>query len=452
MSPRNRAIALGLAIGLPLVIALGAWWFKTHERVEEEVDLPPFGEYTYNPLYVLGLSLREAGWTVDMRQRLDGGEVAPGERDTVLLLNDPRRLSTADSQALLDFVEGGGHLIVRTPPPEGLTVEANAPLLEAVGVTLGRSAGCTPLIVEGEDSHVEFCSGRAFDLSTRPAVAWEPDALSGHPVGADGMPDPASAAVGAYPVDRPVDGQADEGETSATAKRAKTLAKTGTDEHANDEGSVRAKLRARREALAAATDVGRYVYARLPHGRGSVDVVAELDFLTNEKLRDAPHVALTRQLFAPNDRAGTAHLLYAAQMPSLWRWLFLHSWMAWLPLLLALFAWLWARMPRFGPLLPSPPAERRSLLEHVRASGDLAWRYGYGHVLHEAVRAAFMARLRRRDPQAAALEGDAQAALIAERFGMTPNDVRDALSTPPARDPAAFRARIATLIRLRNQL
>ena len=440
MSPRTRWIALGVAIGLPLAGALGWWWFSTHERVEEEVELPQVGEVTYNPLYVLGLSLREAGWTVQMRQRLDTGSVALGRHDTVLVLNDPRRLSDADSQALLDFVAAGGHLIVRTPPPETVTVDARIPLFEPLGVTPRSESACIPLQVDGESQHVEFCNGRNFDLDERPRVVWEPGAGEGHPADARGETAVSRAAQ----------------DTSAEATpvaRGKSLAKPAANRPGDlDVPATASSIRAQRDALKERAGIGRYVYARLPHGQGTVDVIAELDFLTNDKLRDTPHLALTRQLFEPNHQAGTVHLLYAAEMPSLWRWLFEHSWMAWLPLLLALLAWLWSRMQRFGPVLPSPPEERRSLLEHVRASGELAWRYGYAHVLHDAVRAAFMARLRRRDPQAAALDGEAQAALIAERFDITPAEVREALATPPARDPAAFRSRIATLIRLRNQL
>ncbi len=194
------------------------------------------------------------------------------------------------------------------------------------------------------------------------------------------------------------------------------------------------------------------VYARFVAGRGSIDLLAELDFLTTEKLNDGPHIALTRQLLAPNYRAGTVHLVYDAQVPSLWLSLLRHGWMAWLPLLLALLAWLWQRMQRFGPLLPTPAGERRSLLEHIVASGEHTYRYGYGHLLHAAARQAFLLRLRRRDALAAALEGEPQAALLAQRFKLTPADIRTALAAPVARDHAAFRSRIATLIRLRNQL
>jgi hypothetical protein len=110
-------------------------------------------------------------------------------------------------------------------------------------------------------------------------------------------------------------------------------------------------------------------------------------------------------------------------------------------------------MQRFGPAFAAPTLERRSLLEHITASGELAYRYGYAHLLYDAARNAFLARLRRRDPQAAALQGEPQLMLLGERFKDVPaSEIRDALLPPFANDHTAFRTRIATLIRLRNRL
>ena len=96
--------------------------------------------------------------------------------------------------------------------------------------------------------------------------------------------------------------------------------------------------------------------------------------------------------------------------------------------------------------------ERRSLLEHVRASGEHLYRYGRGVMLYSAVRQAFLARLRRRDPVAAALTGEPQVAAIAERTGLPADRIRTALHAPASHDRQAFRDRIALLIQLRNRL
>ena len=383
LSAFNPRVVLLTLLVLAVLGGLGTWWWRTHERVEQWIDLPRTGEAATNPLYVLKLALQKDGVAVQARRRLQRDQVALAARDTVLLYNDPRSLPSSDARALMDWVRSGGHLIVRTPPPGLVGESTQVPLLSDLQVVpMADATGqtdCVPMQVAGQEPHVEFCKGRRFAVGAQGAA----------------MPE-----------------------------------------------SPRAVWR---------SDDG-YVFARFARGAGFIDVIADLDFLTNDKLKDVPHIALTRQLLAPNYRAGTVHLVYAAQVPSLWRTLLQHSWMAWLPLLLALLAWLWARMQRFGPMLPAPAMERRSLLEHIVASGEHLYRYGYAHRLHDAVRVAFLRRLRRIDPQAAALEGEPQFAAIAERFALPSHEVRAALSAPVASDHAAFRTRIATLIRLHNTL
>jgi len=376
LTRRHGLIALAV-VAIAGVLAAGfAWWLRNYERTEEWEDLPRTGEAARNPLYVLKLALIADGVQAKSRPRLQLDEVKLGERDTVLLYNDPRTVSDKEEATLLAWVERGGHLLLRTPPPGPLDVEQSLPVLGAFGVHPRSDQLCAGLDVDGEDPHAEFCRGRRLDV--------------------DNLASTASL-------------------------------------HWGDES------------------IG-YVFARIPHGRGHVDVLSDFDFLDNDSLKDGPHIALTRQLLEPNYRAGTMHLVYEAQMPSFWWTLVREHWRVWLPLLLALMAWLWRRSQRFGPLLASPALERRSLLEHVTASGEHIYRYGYAHLLHEAARKAFLLRLRRRDPQAAALDGEAQAAMLAVRFGLPPADIRDALSTPIARDHAAFRSRIAMLMRMRNSL
>ncbi|GHC02874.1 DUF4350 domain-containing protein [Thermomonas carbonis] len=197
---------------------------------------------------------------------------------------------------------------------------------------------------------------------------------------------------------------------------------------------------------------GHHVFARFPYGDGSVDLLGDMDMIDNSSLDEGPHLAFARQLLAPNWGKGRFHLVYAADMPPLWRWLLTHAWAFLLPLLLALLAWLWMRMQRFGPLQPSPMPPRRSLLEHVEASGEQLLRYGKLGVLHRALRDAVLAHLRRRDPLAAAQDGETQASLLAARIELPAAQVRATLDTRPPVDTNEFRHRIARLIDLRKRL
>ncbi len=382
MNPRWRN-ALLVLLALLLAALAVVWFLRNFERAPDQVDVPPYGEPTYNPLYALREALRRDGVKAESRRRLDLRAMQLQTRDSVLLLDDPRQLSAAQVQQLLDWVQRGGHLLLRVPEANE-KLDGEHTLLGRLGIASSDvSPRCQSWRIKGQESHHEFCRGYRFTLDD---------------------PTTAERRWGDY--------------------RDDTLA-----------------------------------YARLRHGDGRVDVLADMDFLGNGNphdrdtgLRDVPHRDLARLVLAPNYGHGTFHLIYAVESPSLWRTLLRHAWPVWLPLLLALLAWLWMRSQRFGPLLPSPREERRSLLEHVRASGEHLHRYGKTPLLFDAVRQAFLARLRRRAPVAAALAGEAQVQAIADHLRWPPERVRLALQTPPSRDDTPLRERIALLIQMRNQL
>jgi len=108
--------------------------------------------------------------------------------DTVVLLQDSAALPPTTARALLDWVERGGHLIVRTPP---LTADDaaddtadNGPLLDMLGVDgTSRRNACAPFHVADDVNHVEFCDSRRFDVDPptgiRVAQAWR-DEEHGH--------------------------------------------------------------------------------------------------------------------------------------------------------------------------------------------------------------------------------------------------------------------------------
>ena len=395
MKPLGDKSRIALIVVLAMAVAGAgvAWFLHAYEKVERKIDLPAQGEAARNPLYALKKALQADGVKAESRQRLDLAAQPLGRHDTLLIFNDPRTMTPVESRRLLEWVAAGGHLLVRTPPLAGWDKEVSAALLDDLAVVpMDDAPECEPMLVEGQDHHVEFCSGRRFTFDeVEPELSW--------------------------------------GDLSAG-----------------------------------------YVYARLAHGEGHVDVLADFDFLTNAGnteraslleggagnrsggLRDGQHRALARQVLAPNYGQGTVHLVYAAQMPSLLRMVLQRGWPVWVPLALALLAWLWLRMQRFGPLRPSPAGERRSLLEHVRASGEHLFRYNKRAILYAAVRKSFLARLRRRDPVAAALSGEPQVSAIAERLKLPADLIRTALQAPSSQDKPAFRNRISTLIQLRNRI
>lgn len=388
-------IGAALLVAVPLVVV----FLRTHEQVTHTEVLPPRGEASYNPLYVLGRALQADGLDARSRARLDMPAMAPAAHDTMVLLQDSGELTPSQVDALLEWVTGGGHLLVRTPPT-GDDAQRNEPLLlQRLGVgSLGFSSACQRFHVDDDPSHVEFCGGRRFSLD-------------------------------------------------ASAHQQVDI-KWGSD--------------------------AGLVFARLRHGQGKVDVLADMEFMKGQPeaasflaaamrpkqdpdaqtdgLHDRAHRDLTRYLLQPNYGKGTFWLIYASRPPSLWARIFFDGWPVWVPALLGLFGWLWARSQRFGSVLPSPAAERRSLLEHVRASGDLLLRQRQGPRLHAAVRTLFLRRLQLRAPIAAALDGAAQEQAIASLLQWPVTRVHTALAAPAAHDSAALKARIALLLQMRSLL
>ncbi|WP_315385405.1 DUF4350 domain-containing protein [uncultured Stenotrophomonas sp.] len=391
MSARLRwLLVLGvlLALGVPLAIV----FLRTHEKVTHTEHLPPQGEASYNPLYVLGQALRADGLGTHGSPRIDlpRMQLAPG--DTVLLLQDSVDVPAPTAQALLAWVERGGHLLLRTSSPYKDDDTAQGPLLDALGVDTEYYEGvCKPFHVADDPGHSEFCAGLRFGIDP-------PEGLR---------------------VER---------------------------EWGDDDGLV---------------------FVRLRKGAGTIDVLSDMEFLKGtprmfnaedpkaslaDGLHDTAHRDLTRYLLEPNYGKGTVWLIYGSRPPTLWSRIFYQGWPVWVPLLLALLGWLWQRAQRLGSELPAPATERRSLLEHVRGSGEHLLRYGKAPLLYDAVRRAFLARLRRRAPTAAALSGEAQVHAIATLLQWPHTRVQTALQVPASKDVAALRDRIRLLIQMRNLL
>jgi len=189
--------------------------------------------------------------------------------------------------------------------------------------------------------------------------------------------------------------------------------------------------------------------ARGAYGDGSWFVASELDFLENDTLDEPGIAALAWQVLAPALGHGKVHLIHATSAPPLHVLLVREGWPILVPVLLALFAWLWARSQRFGALLPLAAPDRRALLEHIQATGEFAFRRGRGPALHAAVQRMFLARLRRRDPQLAALDGEALVQALSERCQYAVAAVRQALHPVDLARPDQFLATIKTLMHLR---
>jgi hypothetical protein len=401
-----------LALGLGLLVVGGgiALFLALFERVSTTVPLPPEGEARFNPLYALRMSLQAQGVKAQSYPVLNPNALALGPRDTVLVYTQPEAISAAQTTRLVAWVKGGGHLVMRGPGAG----ETPGELAEALGL---QAADDAPLEDEEDES--------AFQMPTCALLAATPAAPKPAATTAKGAGKPAGESVEAKP--QPA--------REVIRLCGTTFVGTLPQFQGHHGDSVRG-----------------YRFGRMALGDGEVTVVSDLGFLANDELKKRIAGDLGYQVLAPRLGEGTVHLVYSADVPSIWRLLLLHGWMALLPAVLALAAFLLLRGQRFGSPVPPPSANRRALLEHVQAAGEFAFRRGRSLSLHTAVLALFQRRLALRDPVLAALDGETLVAALAEKFQLPPDRVRLALRPVGLQRPDVFLQSVSTLVLMRNRL
>ena len=116
--------------------------------------------------------------------------------------------------------------------------------------------------------------------------------------------------------------------------------------------------------------------------------------------------------------------------PSLLDLIWRHGWPTIVALFILLLAWARRASRRFGPPLAGPSATRRSLLEHVVASGRLLWRLGHRQQLLDRSRSLLLRDLGARLPAVLDLPADERDAAIAAAMEEPLAGVQLALQPP----------------------
>lgn len=141
-------------------------------------------------------------------------------------------------------------------------------------------------------------------------------------------------------------------------------------------------------------------FVRYAAGQGSVTFVADTTFLGNDGIGLHDHAALAWALVhgGTSQQPAGVWLTIRDTVPTLAQLLARHAWMAMASGAVLIATWLWAAGSRFGPRLPEPAHDRRSLLEHIEASGEFLWRTGRSWDLVHDARQALLHRVEVREP------------------------------------------------------
>lgn len=141
------------------------------------------------------------------------------------------------------------------------------------------------------------------------------------------------------------------------------------------------------------------VAARFVYGLGMVTVASEFVPLRNGYLARSSNAAFAASLLAPALAEGKVWFVLAIEYTPLWQLILRHGWHVCIALALGLALLLWRFWPRFGPPIANRISPRRSLAEHVGASGQYLWRAGEAtellQAMRESVRQAIHARVGR---------------------------------------------------------
>jgi len=206
------------------------------------------------------------------------------------------------------------------------------------------------------------------------------------------------------------------------------------------------------ETSATLSDDDGIVVARREWGDGYVTVVANSWYFTNGNIDEYDHARLLLDIVAGFVEEGKTWFIYNTSFPSLWHVIWRSA-----PYVVAGFAaclvlWLWSRAPKFGPAEAPDLLARRSILEHIRAAGNFAWRNRSATDLVASSTAAILHEAEFRHPGISRLAPQAQARQLAKMTGMGDSYVFNALFNQDHTGHREFTRLMKTLQRIRKKL
>ncbi len=376
-------------------------------------------------------------------------EALPPADGTLVFPRSRRTLTPAHSRALLDWAEGGGHLVAVTYSLWDDPLREPDGLLDPLGLRQYEH------VFEDED-----------DEATEPAGAGtaEPDDEEGEelePAGAEAAPEDGEADVEAAPGD-------DEPEQDEALVLGEAFAELdepavwdvcevsfpGLDEPLRVQFDPRFYWVDVWEdtAFFSSCAWGSHLLT-IERGDGFVTALTDEFFLRNGRIGELDHAELTVRLARMGGRRGPVWIVLGEEWPGLWSQAREHAAPAVVGLAALVLAWLWRASRRFGPLLPPPAPERRRWLEHLEAVGRHHWREDRGRFLLERMRARLEQLFEQRHPVWASLPRPRRIARIAEISGLSEEEVARAFDQDfhPGGE-AGFVATVVDLERIRTSL
>lgn len=388
---------------LMLVCLLTGYWFYTNFAwVKEEKEIGFQGIAKTNTLLASEFFLRKMG----IRTRQVNGLVAfrdlPSPDHTLLIATQRETLNKELSQKLLSWVRSGGHLIIEA---RNLSPDSNKQ--EQKGKPKARQLINDHLLEElsvfSTNSHAK---AENKDIPVIVSLANE--------------------------------GQSNEIEVNFPYQK---ILKRNLQPAATLEQPV----------WKVADELGQYLM-QFSLGQGLLTVLSSTAMFNNEQIADYGHARFLHYLVQQSGHDASVWLIRVDDMPALWVWLWEHAWHAMLCLMILLLLWLWRAPLRFGPQLNDAQLERRSLLEHIQASGYYRWHENQSGFLLTRVQEALWLKIQLVHP-VIRRENPIQAyAMMAEITGIEEPLIKQALTRVKAISEQEFTRQIQMLEMIRKHL
>lgn len=495
---RDNGKVIGAVVGVLALIAFCALaWFNLMEKT-------PVARKTANPdsdeHFMLAAStlLRQHGYGVRIVDTLDDIDRKSPPPGTLMILGTGGLMPLAEARDLLAWVKRGNTLVARPRVMNDAETAAyqKAVIAKARADADGDDDDDGDEGDEGDDNAAEDdgdgedANGTAADSDAADDAASENAA--GAPVTvaltpqtvplADIAPeetDPLGAYLGVrlYPEIHGCFGGKCSTDQDADAKRAETEAKAKAKQSQAKTKAATKPERARPPLYLGMPDGGHWLEVRnavfrlgetgkqaMPYwgdqlgqavrvydtGKGRIIMQAS-NFYGNKWLREHDHAELLLGLVALNTSTKHVTIVRNLMLPKWYVLFWEHYRLALISVACFLLLLLWAAVRRFGPLLPMPEGERRSLMEHIDASGAWLWKAEGGRLqLLEAARHDTLALIARRAPKLSRLPPGPMASALAALVDLPESHVIEALHSDAAPQVLLFTRQIRTLQTLRN--
>ena len=164
--------------------------------------------------------------------------------------------------------------------------------------------------------------------------------------------------------------------------------------------------------------------------KGMITLVSDLGFINNRRIREADHAEIFWQLVHGLTTPNEVWLIHNDEMPALWQLMWKQGWALIITLTLMFVLWLYAAAHRFGPIIPKTSEDRRSLLEHITASGHFYWQHRQKAKLIASSREALQQRLAVVHPSWQQLSDAEKIEQLAIRLQRSQQDIQQLLFDP----------------------